>query len=181
MEGCVVGEFIDIGERLRLDGVEDVVALGQAVHGIIAAEINAPETDAAARASRILESWGLAGTVEPEAALAAARGFVRWVKETYEPSSWHVEYPITHVLETGQVVQGLIDLLLETKDGWVIVDHKATPRPRTEWQEIAKGYSGQLAMYKAAVEASSEQPVMEMWIHFPVGGGATQISFPTGN
>lgn len=105
----------------------------------------------------------------------AARGLMIWVSETFKPVSWHVEYPMSQVLESGQVVREFIDLLLETNDGWIIIDHKATPRPRSDWQEIARGYSGQLASYKSAVESVSGQPVVATWINFPVGGGVVKI------
>lgn len=171
----VAGDVIELGDRMKLDGVEDVTALGQAIHSIIAAEINSPDDEEGSRATRILYEWGFQGSVDPAAAVQAAHQFIAWVKTTIEPVAWHVECPITHVLDTGQVAHGFIDLLLETKDGWVIVDHKATPRPRNEWKDIAEGYSGQLGMYKAAVEGVSGRPVVGTWIHMPVGGGVISI------
>jgi ATP-dependent exoDNAse (exonuclease V) beta subunit len=173
----VAGDVIDLGDRMQLDGVKDVTALGQAIHGIIAAEINSPDDEKGHRAARVLREWGFEGSVDPLATVQAAQRFIDWAKTTFDPVAWHVEHPITQVLESGQVVEGFIDLLLETKDGWVIVDHKATPRPRNEWKEIAEGYSGQLAMYQAAVEEASGKPVISMWIHMPVGGGV----MPLGN
>jgi ATP-dependent exoDNAse (exonuclease V) beta subunit len=174
-EDCVVEEVIEIGERLSLDGVSDVTALGNAIHSIIAAEVVSPEGDSAQRAARILDEWGFSDSVRADDAQAAARRFIGWVTETFEPDTWHVEYPMTHVLDSGQVVQGSIDLLLETADGWVIIDHKATPRPRAEWKDIARSYSGQLAMYRDAVEAVSGKPVIGTWIHFAVGGAVTSL------
>ncbi len=176
IDEAAVGEIVELGGRMELDGIEDVTAFGNAVHTIIAAEINSPDDEAASRASRVLREWGFEGAVEPAVVRDVARRFVDWVAETIEPISWHVEYPMVHALETGQVVQGSIDLLLETKDGWVIVDHKATLRPRTEWKAVAESYSGQLAMYKAAVESVSDKPVLGTWIHFPVGGGALSVT-----
>jgi ATP-dependent exoDNAse (exonuclease V) beta subunit len=176
-EGAVAGDVIDLGDRMQLDGVKDVTALGQAIHGIIAAEINSPDDEKGHRAARVLREWGFEESVDPLAAVQAAQRFIDWAKTTFDPVAWHVEHPVIQVLESGQVVQGFIDLLLETKDGWVIVDHKATPRPRNEWKEIAEGYSGQLAMYQAAVEEASGKPVISMWIHMPVGGGV----MPLGN
>jgi len=67
-------------------------------------------------------------------------------------------------------------LLLQTKDGWVIIDHKASPRPRSEWKEIAHVYSGQLLAYKQAIEAATDQPVIQMWLHLPVGGGLIELN-----
>ena len=174
----VVGDILELGERIALDGVEDVTALGLAIHGIIAAEINSPDDEVGSRATRVLCEWGFEGSVDPSEAVEAAHRFIEWVKVTFKPVAWHVEHPLTHVLDTGQVVQGFVDLLLETQDGWVIVDHKATPRPRSEWKEIAQGYSGQLAAYKAAVEAASGRPVTGTWIHMPVGGGVMPVHLP---
>ena len=80
-----------------------------------------------------------------------------------------------HKLDSGQVVKGLIDVLLETRSGYVIIDHKASPRPRTEWKEIAEGYSGQLATYKCAVEAATGKPVTGLWLNLGVGGGVINL------
>jgi ATP-dependent exoDNAse (exonuclease V) beta subunit len=98
-----------------------------------------------------------------------------WARATFEPVNWRVEHPVTYVLPNGQVAHGLIDLLIETRDGWVVIDHKSTPRPRNEWSEIAESYSGQLAMYKAAVEEISGRPVTSMWIHMPIGSGSIEL------
>jgi ATP-dependent exoDNAse (exonuclease V) beta subunit len=100
---------------------------------------------------------------------------MEWASATFDPISWRVEHPVTHVLPNGQVAHGLIDLLIETKEGWVIIDHKSTPRPRNEWTGIAESYSGQLAMYKAAVEEISGKPVSSMWIHYPIAGAAVPL------
>jgi ATP-dependent exoDNAse (exonuclease V) beta subunit len=165
---------VELGDRIALDGVEDITALGLAVHSIIAAEINAPKKDSLARAERVLQEWGFT-TVSGGAVLDAVNRFMEWARATFDPISWRVEHPVTHVLPNGQVAHGLIDLLIETKEGWVIIDHKSTPRPRNEWADIAESYSGQLAMYKAAVEEISDKPVSSMWIHMPVGGGSIEL------
>ncbi|MEX0709388.1 MAG: UvrD-helicase domain-containing protein [Woeseia sp.] len=174
LDSLRAGEVVELGDRIILDGVEDITALGLAVHGIIAAEINAPEKDSLVRAERILQEWGFLA-VSGEAVLEAVNRFMGWARATFEPIQWHVEYPVTHVLPNGQVAHGLIDLLIETSDGWVIIDHKSTPRPRNEWTDIAESYSGQLAMYKAAVDEISGKPVSSMWIHLPVGGAVIPI------
>ena len=68
-----------------------------------------------------------------------------------------------------------MDVLLETPEGWVIVDHKSSPRPRAEWVEEALAYSGQLRAYARALDAAG-RPVAGCWIHFAVGGGMVQVS-----
>ena len=175
VENVVIGEPVDLGERIRLDGLDDVTGLGLVMHSLIAAEIQMPDDDHATRTKRQLDEWGFGESVDSQAALAAARRFIDWITENLQPTAWLPEHPVTRVLASGQVVSGFIDLLLETKNGWVIIDHKATPKPRNEWKEIAHGYSGQLLAYKQAIEAATNQPVIQTWLHFPVGGGLIKL------
>ncbi|MGD8808364.1 MAG: 3'-5' exonuclease, partial [Gammaproteobacteria bacterium] len=176
IEGAHVTEIFEYGERLEITGAADMKALGEALHTIIAAEINAPEDDAASRTARILKEWGLGGVIDARAALEQARQFVLWVSETFRPLAWHVEHPVACRLPSGQVAQGFIDLLLETAKGPVIIDHKASPRPRAQWPEVAQMYSGQIEIYRTAVESATKETVAGTLLNFTVGGGVASIA-----
>lgn len=175
VEGAKAGEIIEIGERLEIKGAADMTALGEALHSIIAAEINAPEGNSAERAARILKEWGLEGIVDAGAVLRKTRKFVEWAREATNPVAWHTEYPVSYRLPTGQVAHGFIDLLIETHESFLIVDHKASPRPRSEWNDVAVGYSGQLGVYKEAVENGATKNVSQALVHFGVGGGVVPV------
>ena len=71
---------------------------------------------------------------EAEPALAAARRFREWLDQRFGPTRMLVEHPIAHRLTNNQIVRGWADLLLETDHGWIIIDHKSSPRPRSEWR-----------------------------------------------
>jgi ATP-dependent exoDNAse (exonuclease V) beta subunit len=85
------------------------------------------DDDHATRTKQQLSEWGFGESVDAQETLAAVRRFIDWISENLQPTAWLPEHPVTHVLASGQVVSGFIDLLLETKNGWVIIDHKATP------------------------------------------------------
>ena len=51
----------------------------------------------------------------------------------------------------GQTMRGWIDVLIETAEGWVIIDHKSSPRPKSEWRAEALEHSGQLASYRSMI------------------------------
>lgn len=70
----------------------------------------------------------------------------------------------------GQILQGWIDLLVETPDGFVIIDHKSSMGSANRLQEIAEAYSGQLDGYARAVEAATGKKVLEKWLFLPVIG-----------
>ncbi len=91
--------------------------------------------------------------------------------------SYYAEYPIQYSLETGQLVSGWIDLLLETDKGFVLIDHKASPRSRSDWNEIALSYSGQLDAYADGIAKVSGKPVISLWIHFAIMAGLVEVSY----
>ena len=78
-------------------------------------------------------------------------------------------------MDSGQLAKGWVDVLVETSEGWVIIDHKSSPRPKSEWEQEALEHSGQLKAYKEALE-SAGQTVAGTWIHFPVSGGMIEVA-----
>ena len=67
-----------------------------------------------------------------------------------------------------------MDLLLETDQGWVLIDHKSFPGKRSDWASKAISFSGQLALYREALENLGKE-VASLWIHFAVSGGLVEI------
>lgn len=90
----------------------------------------------------------------------------------------HREWPISLRLDNGQQVNGWIDLLLETEDGSVIVDHKSFPG-RDPATRIGR-YAPQLRMYAQAMEAAEAGPVVAGLIHLPVLGKVFQVTERSG-
>ena len=85
------------------------------------------------------------------------------------------EYPVQQLLDSGQVLNGRIDLLLESNDGWVLIDHKSNPAPETHWGRLAEEHAGQLEAYAEAIEVASARPVIAAWLFLPVAAGAIQV------
>ena len=88
-----------------------------------------------------------------------------------------VEHPVEMSQDNGQILRGWIDLLFETDAGWIVIDHKSSPRPRSELAAEAIGYSGQLAAYVTALRGSGME-CARCWLHLPVGGGLVEVVLP---
>jgi ATP-dependent helicase/nuclease subunit A len=80
-------------------------------------------------------------------------------------AKWHREMPMMHRLDTGSVVRGICDLALETKDGWVVVDHKTY-----QAVEKAAGPAAQLKAYAEGIAAATKKPLLGCYVHLPVAG-----------
>jgi ATP-dependent helicase/nuclease subunit A len=151
---------------------EDWTSLGQAVHAYLAALPALRGTSSGVKeehAHMSLRRWGQEGVVEAEALVKAGKRFEAWVQQHMPGATWHAEVPVTGPRPEGGQWIGAIDLLLETPDGLVVVDHKSADYAPEGWGEKALEHSGQIAAY--AWLAGAERG----YIHLPLGGGVVRV------
>lgn len=174
---CKLADSASIGDRIALKAGTDMTALGNAIHACIATAFNDPSVPLdEPRIQRILDGFGLKGAVEPSALIGQVHALEAWISSRWPDCRRLAEVPIESILPSGQVMHGRIDLLLETKDGWVLLDHKANPAPRDRWDQVAEENSGQLSVYADALARATGRPVVESWLILPVAAGAMRIA-----
>lgn len=176
--GVAIGAVLEFGERIAVRG-DDMADVGSGFHAVVAAELLNPLTEphATARAEAILAGWRTNGRIDATDAVAASRRFRAFVKERFAHRAIEVEVPILHRLADGRVVRGYVDLLAETADGWLIIDHKSSPQRKSAWRRDALGHAGQLAAYRDALLAA-QRKVAGCWVHFAVTGGLVEVRLP---
>ena len=177
VEGATVGNIVELGPRIAVHG-DDMGKIGIALHAAIAAEfVNPDRDDAVTRAASLIRNWAGEGAMAPADAVECARRLRKYLNAQFDTHHMLVEYPVEFVQDNGQVLLGRIDLLLETEVGWLVIDHKSSPRPRSEWTDEALEYSGQLAAYAAALRGAGLE-CAGCWVHFAVGGGLVEVVLP---
>ncbi|MBL4844683.1 MAG: UvrD-helicase domain-containing protein [Planctomycetes bacterium] len=165
------GALERLGSRLRLSGNPDMQALGQAVHGFLAAD--RPEFERELRlaiAERLLARWGVRGSLPAEDLLTASERLGSWVGERWPKARWRRELPVALRREGGSLLRGIADLVLEGAGELVLVDHKSFPGTEAQALERAQGYAGQLAAYAETLGAAIGKPTSACWIHLPLLG-----------
>jgi ATP-dependent helicase/nuclease subunit A len=168
--GEVVGE-VSLGDRIIVAGNPEMAHLGNAVHGFLAADTAGLDTEQRiAMAEGLISRWGLMGSIATDDILLVSDRFRKWVAEKWPGASWLREYPVTHKLLSGSVLRGIADLILETPEGFVIIDHKTFPGGYEAALKKAAGFSPQLSAYALAVEAATGRSVNGCYIHLPVSG-----------
>jgi ATP-dependent exoDNAse (exonuclease V) beta subunit len=154
--------------------------LGDAVHAFLAADLPglSPQTRHAL-AARLLASVNLTGNVRPEALLDASDRFRAVADARWPGAIWHREIPVTAFVPTPQGprrLSGSIDLLLETTEGYVIIDHKTFPgTTEPAWRKKCSELAPQLAAYAAALRSVPGGKVAGAWFHMPLGGGMLEV------
>lgn len=169
-----VGEPISIGKRAPLSGSPDMNHLGEAIHSYLGATTagGADRIDIAANA---LRRWGVPDALQPAAVVQMGESLERWIQETWPDAIIRREWPVLHRRGDGSVVRGTIDLLLETEQGLVVIDHKSFPGDRDDAVERAATYAGQLSAYSEAIAAATGRPVVGTFIHLAISGWVVPV------
>ena len=71
---------------------------------------------------------------------------------------------------------GTVDLVLETSDGFLLIDHKTFPGGVDDLTQKAKSFAAQMVAYRAAIETATGTPVLGTWIHFPISGYLVNVA-----
>lgn len=176
----VVSEVVSLGSRLQLGAGARAEwdSVGHVVHAFLAADV--PELDAEERltcARRLLDHAALGPVLAPEALVQAGDNVRTWVRSRWPDAMWRREVPVMAVMATEQGprrVEGTIDLLLETPDGVILIDHKSYPGGQDTWAQKATEFAPQFAAYAEALRLAGRK-VLEMWVTFCVAGGAVRL------
>lgn len=91
------------------------------------------------------------------------------------------EHPVEMVMENSQWLVGQIDLLIDTPEGWILIDHKASMKSEDSFPDLAAGYRGQLATYQCTVDTATNHKVIESWLYLPVSGKAIKVEINCNN
>jgi ATP-dependent exoDNAse (exonuclease V) beta subunit len=111
------------------------------------------------------------------------------MKQLWPQGIFHTEMnlrvPIQDNPPLGQYIDARLDLLVETPDGYYILDHKLSEKPEESPQKAVSRYGSQLALYAQAVQNAcagvsflSPKPVRGLWLAIPQDGLLMEVIAP---
>ncbi|QCB98576.1 hypothetical protein E5206_18060 [Arthrobacter sp. PAMC25564] len=171
-----VTEAAVLGPQLIPHGAPNWDHVGSAIHGYFALPL--ADLDAEVRlsaAQRLLDRWGAASAVEPGVVVEAGERMLTFFAGQYPGATVITEQSVAWRKSDNQLMEGWIDLLLETPAGYVLVDHKSYPG-KDPIGHIRDKYVGQLRGYAEAIQSITGRPVVETLIHMPALGKIFRIS-----
>jgi ATP-dependent helicase/nuclease subunit A len=161
---------LTLGSHLKVSGTEAQV-LGNAAHAYLGSvDSRWQDEQKVAFADSILKRWNVNDAFGPDALVEAGNKFFEWCSDRWPDARALREWPITMRLEEGSILNGIIDLVLELPDGFVIIDHKTYAGKMKEAERQAKGYAGQLSAYADAYGAATGTACLGTYIHMPIMG-----------
>jgi ATP-dependent helicase/nuclease subunit A len=166
------------GERGALGKASDMAAVGDAMHGFLAADVSADPAARRELARRMLDAHDVALALAPETLVGAADGLRAWAETRWPGATWHREWPLRARLDGAppRLLVGEADLVLETPAGFVLVDHKSFPGSAAERdRRLVEEYAPQLGWYARVLEQALRKPMLGAFIHFPLRGEVAEV------
>lgn len=170
-----IGKPVVTGKMLQLVGKPSYEYLGKALHGFIAVDIagKKPLEERISQLEGLLARHGVNGALLTADLLGNCDGFYKFI-DGLKPTRILTEWPMQ--MKIGdQLMIGTADMLLDSPDGWIVVDHKSYPGPQSLWTKEAEGYAGQLKAYSDALKLATGRPVVGTYINFVIGGGMVEL------
>jgi ATP-dependent exoDNAse (exonuclease V) beta subunit len=166
----------NIGSRFPFSGTADMQAVGDAMHSFLAADQGKlqPIDKRLALARRILSRRRVC-QLEPECLVEASDRLNSFIEQTYPQAVISRECAVFGNVD-GQRIHGRIDLLLETPNGIVVVDHKTFPGAYHQWIARAGSYRPQLAAYADVASRSARLPMIALLVHLPIVGTIVDVT-----
>jgi hypothetical protein len=177
-----VGEVVRLGEGIA-PGLElptdEWPRFGHAVHAFLAADDEeSPPEARVAMARRLLAAAALSSSPLPEALPNAADTLHGFVRARWAGSRIHREIPVLASIQDAprRQLRGSIDLLVETPDGLIVIDHKTFPgRGESAWRAQAREHGPQVVAYLRALSTQPCGKTRGGWIHFAATGALVEI------
>ena len=174
----------EIGAPFEVARVTDWLAVGNAMHLFLGADLVRPASDRLGHAAAVLEAHGLSGALRAETCVEISDRLRVWQEEKYPGAGLFTEVPLLGAVETAagpRTLMGYADLVLETSQGLVLVDHKCYPAGEDDHlREIAVGYAPQLLGYASLIEMATGKKLIATLIHFPFAGRIVEVEVDRG-
>ncbi|HSM91669.1 MAG TPA: UvrD-helicase domain-containing protein [Anaeromyxobacteraceae bacterium] len=172
-------EVSRLGGRKPLEAKpEQAAAVGDAIHGFLAADRQGDRAARAAMATRLLRGYGVEGAVSPGTLIEASDALRAWLDGRYPGARWFREWPVRARLdgEPARLLVGEVDLFLELPDGFVLVDHKSFPGSERERdRRLVEEYAPQLRWYAKVLGKALGKPMKAAFIHLPIRGEMAEV------
>lgn len=166
-----------LGEPIPLKAPTDMMNMGSAVHGFLAADSPVyAKVDRLEMADELLKRWGVDAALKPEDMVEISVRLYKWANGKWPGAKWHREWPTFQRLETGSIARGVTDLIIETPEGLVIIDHKSYPGSISQAKEFALDNAEQVQIYGDAVQLAKGKNIQALYIHLPLIGAMVRLS-----
>ena len=132
---------------------------------LLADFIDYPPTNRQAIAAACLKSQDLQDQVDVQNLLQQSKHFYQFVARQFNPMNSYRKYPV-QLQKQGRIFQNVIDLLLETEQSLVIIQHSSFAGQEKDCKHKSKSLANWFALVKEACLLVHPQKKVHCYVHY---------------
>jgi len=174
---AIKGSPVAYGSGLSFTAGQNLLIPGTVYHAFIAWAVANPRIlDDAVAVSTFLKRQPESTGLQPLDLAASVRSLFEWLGSQWPGAELCTEYSFSSPMDNGQITTGRIDLVVDTGDGLVIIDHKLVHVFGTPDSLTTSGWVAQLNAYANGLARATGRPVSGAWVNLPVEGTVVRVT-----
>jgi len=125
-------------------------------------------------AKSLLERYGIEELIESQTLLDQSTQYLAYLNTTFQPIDVYKKYPIRHH-HKGRLFNKIVDLVLETDKGWVIIQNSGFAGDSKQWKSKALALSTWLYLAAEGIANIFGDSRVRCFINYPMGGGMVEV------
>ncbi len=167
------GNVVTYGRDLSAGAGDFGTDLGEACHAVFARSIGCRRRLSEDEVSRMLAAYGAGSSISAGLLAEQAESFRLWTGEAWPEAAPDIEVSGFAVVG-GRRVTARLDLVMDSGDELVIVDHK-TVGTIEDPAEAAQEYAGQLSLYRLVAEKAQSGRRVRTLVNFVLQGTVVEL------
>jgi hypothetical protein len=147
--------------------------LGETFHAVLLLAAGRGAVPQPYEVENIMSRYAVSGMLPSTELTGRAEAFLGWLEERWPNARYELETS-GYSKRKGRLISARIDLLVETENESVIIDHK-TIAETADPEKIAVRYAPQLRMYRSLVTAARPEKSVRTMIHLPLQGKVVEV------
>ena len=174
-----VSIYADIQNRIPADvsAKDKMNILGNCLHDILYLCLGNKINNASTSVdiiNNIINNHQLKSVINAQEILTSIDKLYNYIEKEFKPQKWHRELSLETEID-GQLYKGEVDLLLETTNGYILIDYKSYPGSidavlKAETSNYAGKYAGQLNIYQKMIEDITNKKIVNKLIYYTILG-----------
>ena len=133
-----------------------------------------PEADRLDIAQGLLDRFELADHLDGRDVLRAGDAWQRYLETHFDIRHIHRKYPVQYFRD-GRLFESVLDLVLETEQGLVLIQHSGRQVDAKGWRGKALALGDWLHLSKAALQEIFGEPRVRTCVHFVLSGAVVAV------
>ncbi len=125
-------------------------------------------------AELMLERYGVDEMLPFNTLVQHSKGYLQFLEDTFHPTNIYKKYPLRYH-HKGRLFEKIIDLILETDQGLVIIQNSGFAGGAKQWKNKDLALGAWLYLAEEGLKIVFKEEQARCFINYPMGGGMVEV------